>query len=196
MRRLNAVRESKEPLKIVKELDAFPKIDESYVETSARSGGGKTSAIALRRPTVIPWHIVRGLWGTRWLESECGSCLVYKKGPAIILIPTSVVHIGHRHITVLCCSNWKFENNIHIQKVENSYDITRSCDHSSKKGIYREAFFIHLRVKVFCSSILHTINWGTRNSMMRKFDHDQNKSHWVTNKSFGVREHWSYINNY
>ena len=54
MRRLNAVRESKEPLKIVKELDAFPKIDESYVETSARSGGGKTSAIALRRPTLIP----------------------------------------------------------------------------------------------------------------------------------------------
>ena len=170
MRRLNAVRESKEPLKIVKELDAFPKIDESYVETSARSGGGKTSAIALRRPTVIPWHIVRGLWGTGWLESECGSCLVYKKGPAVILIPTSVVHKGHRHITghcfmmssghhktmatdlCLCCSNWKFENNIHIQKVENSYDITKSCDHSSKKGIYREAFFIHLRVKVFHSS--------------------------------------------
>jgi len=39
MRRLNAVRESKDPLKIVKELDAFPKIDDCYVETTARSGG-------------------------------------------------------------------------------------------------------------------------------------------------------------
>lgn len=41
MRRLNAARESKEPLKLVKELDAFPKIDDCYVETNARSGGGK-----------------------------------------------------------------------------------------------------------------------------------------------------------
>ena len=40
MRRLNAVTDSKEPLKLVKELDAFPKIDECYVETNARSGGG------------------------------------------------------------------------------------------------------------------------------------------------------------
>jgi len=45
MRRLNAVRESKEPLKIVKELDAFPKIDDCYVETTARSGGGMLNII-------------------------------------------------------------------------------------------------------------------------------------------------------
>lgn len=41
IRRLNAVKDNKEPLKLVKELDAFPKIEPCYVETNARSGGGK-----------------------------------------------------------------------------------------------------------------------------------------------------------
>lgn len=41
MRRLNVKREvEEEPLRLVKELDAFPKIESCYVETSARSGGG------------------------------------------------------------------------------------------------------------------------------------------------------------
>lgn len=32
----------RQPLEVVKELDAFPKIPESYVETSSSGGGGET----------------------------------------------------------------------------------------------------------------------------------------------------------
>ena len=40
MRRLN-VASRKQALKVVKELDAFPKVPESYVETTATGGGSK-----------------------------------------------------------------------------------------------------------------------------------------------------------
>ncbi len=41
MRRMNVVNR-KQALKVVKELDAFPKVPESYQETTAAGGGGKT----------------------------------------------------------------------------------------------------------------------------------------------------------
>ena len=37
-------------LKAVKELDAFPKVPESYVETSAVGGGSKKDSIPLIKP--------------------------------------------------------------------------------------------------------------------------------------------------
>ena len=40
---------------------------------------------------------------------------------------------------------------------------------------------------------LHTVNLGTLNSRMYKFDHDQTNSHIVINQSFDVEECWSYI---
>ena len=43
---------------------------------------------------------------------------------------------------------------------------------------------------------LLTVNWGTLNSMMYKFDHDQTNSHRVISKRFGVEECWSYISSF
>ncbi|KAJ8299666.1 hypothetical protein KUTeg_023726 [Tegillarca granosa] len=40
MRRLNAVANRKQALKVVKELDAFPKVPDDFKETSASGGGG------------------------------------------------------------------------------------------------------------------------------------------------------------
>jgi hypothetical protein len=37
---LNSLRNRKQALKIVQELDAFPKVPESYQETTATGGGG------------------------------------------------------------------------------------------------------------------------------------------------------------
>ena len=39
--KMNVLRQRKQALKIVKELDAFPKVPESYKETTASGGGGK-----------------------------------------------------------------------------------------------------------------------------------------------------------
>ena len=41
---------------------------------------------------------------------------------------------------------------------------------------------------------LLTVNWGTLDSLIWKFDHHQANSHRVINKKFGVEECWSYIN--
>ena len=41
MRRLNAVRNRKQTLKVLKELDAFPKVPENYQQTSASGGSGE-----------------------------------------------------------------------------------------------------------------------------------------------------------
>jgi endoplasmic reticulum-Golgi intermediate compartment protein 2 len=37
---LNSLRNRKQALKLVQELDAFPKVPESYQETTATGGGG------------------------------------------------------------------------------------------------------------------------------------------------------------
>ena len=47
---LNSLRNRKQALKLVQELDAFPKVPESYQETTATGGGGmyfKVLCIAL-----------------------------------------------------------------------------------------------------------------------------------------------------
>ena len=41
MRRLGAVRNRKQTLKVLKELDAFPKVPENYQQTTASGGSGK-----------------------------------------------------------------------------------------------------------------------------------------------------------
>ena len=49
MRRLNAVRNRKQTLKVLKELDAFPKVPENYQQTSASGGSGEYIRKAFRR---------------------------------------------------------------------------------------------------------------------------------------------------
>ena len=41
MRRLGAVRNRKQTLKVLKELDAFPKVPENYQQTTVSGGSGK-----------------------------------------------------------------------------------------------------------------------------------------------------------
>jgi len=41
MRRLGTVRNRKQTLKVLKELDAFPKVPENYQQTSASGGSGE-----------------------------------------------------------------------------------------------------------------------------------------------------------
>ena len=48
MRRLSGLRQRKSALKVVKELDAFPKVPEGYQESTATGGGSKY--IVLRSP--------------------------------------------------------------------------------------------------------------------------------------------------
>ena len=41
MRRVGAIKNRKHTLKVLKELDAFPKVPENYQETSASGGSGE-----------------------------------------------------------------------------------------------------------------------------------------------------------
>lgn len=62
MRRLNPVRNRKQALRVVKELDAFPKVPESYKETSASGGGRKYCGKIVMDPIYYVTYIYGSIW--------------------------------------------------------------------------------------------------------------------------------------
>ena len=55
MRRAGAARNRKQTLKVLKELDAFPKVPENYQETSASGGSGE---YILRYFIIYQYHLI------------------------------------------------------------------------------------------------------------------------------------------
>ena len=101
----------------------------------------------------------------------------------------------------LCSTDWKydyiwFKYNMFETAMTSHGHVTRaSLKQANKEDIERHFLSACIAESPGHPSLkLHTVNWGTLNSMMWKFDHDQTNSHRVINKSFGVEECWSYIN--
>ena len=123
------------------------------------------------------------------------------------------MHIGNRTknwplfydvLQFNCCAYAVRIKNMSIAFISNKWETAMtSQDHVTPASLkqankeYIEGHFLSVYISkssAHPSLKLHTVNWGTLKSKIWKFDHDQTNSHRVINKSFGLKECWSYVN--